>query len=75
MNGTSIRVLLDIKNEKSISGICKESDNSEELILNPVYILLGLYYQYDRQTRMECTFSCCIQETTKCRLISFEAWS
>lgn len=72
--GLPCTVLLDIKSEKSKSFICKKSENSEELLLNPVYILSGLYYQYDRQTRMECTFSCCIQEKTKCRVISSEAW-
>jgi len=73
--GLPCTVLPDIKSEKSKSCICKKSENSEELLLNPFYILSGLYYQYDRQTRMKCTFSFCIQETTKCRLISSEAWS
>lgn len=73
--GLLCTLLLDIKCEKNKGFICKKSENSEELILKPVYILSGLYNQYDRQTRMECTLSCCIQETTKCRLISFEAWS
>jgi hypothetical protein len=64
-------VFLKVQVENILCFIGKE----EEFILKHVYIPPGLYYQYDRQTRMECTLSCCIQEKTKCCHISSEAWS